>query len=41
MEVMFVGRGGVALVVIDDWCRSVLALPVPGKGRVHAKYLAE
>ena len=34
-------RGGVALVVTDDWCRSVLALPVPGKGRAHAKYLAE
>ena len=32
-------RGGVALVVTDDWCRSVLALP--GKGRAHAKYLAE
>ena len=34
-------RGGVALVVTDEWCRSVLALPVPGKGRAHAKDLAE
>ena len=34
-------RGGVALVVTDDWSRGVLALPVPGKGRQHAKYLAE
>ena len=34
-------RGGVALVVVDDWSRGVLALPVPGKGRTHAKYLAE
>eukprot|EP00435_Cladocopium_sp_Y103_P075649 s444_g61.t1 len=34
-------RGGIALVVTDNWCRSVLALPVPGKGRAHAKYLAE
>ena len=28
-------------MVTDDWCTSVLALPVPGKGRAHAKYLAE
>jgi hypothetical protein len=34
-------RGGVALVVTDDWSRGVLALPVSGKGRQHAKYLAE
>eukprot|EP00435_Cladocopium_sp_Y103_P033498 s351_g8.t1 len=34
-------RGGVALVITDDWVRGVLALPVPGKGRAHAKYLAE
>ena len=34
-------RGGVSLVVTDDWSRGVLALPVPGKGRSHAKYLAE
>ena len=34
-------RGGVALVVVDDWSRGVLALPAPGKGRTHAKYLAE
>ena len=34
-------RGGVALVLTDDWSRGVLALPVPGKGRHHAKYLAE
>ena len=34
-------RGGVALVVTGDWTRGVLALPTPGKGRAHAKYLAE
>ena len=34
-------RGGVALVVTDDWTRGVLALPTPGKGRSQAKYLAE
>ena len=34
-------RGGVALIVTDDWTRGVLALPTPGKGRAHAKYLAE
>ena len=34
-------RMGVSLVVTDDWIRGVLVLPVPGKGRMHAKYLAE
>ena len=34
-------RMGVSLVVTDDWTRGVLVLPVPGKGRMHAKYLAE
>ena len=30
-----------ALVVTDDWTRGVVALPTPGKGRRHAKFLAE
>ena len=34
-------RAGVALVVTDDWTRSVMVLPTPGKGRAHVKYLAE
>ena len=34
-------KGGLALVVTDDWTRGVMALPTPGKGRRHAKFLAE
>lgn len=34
-------RGGLALVVTDDWTHGVLALPVPAKGRAHIKYIAE
>ena len=33
-------RGGVCLLVTDDWTKGVLALPIPGKGRAHLKYLA-
>eukprot|EP00435_Cladocopium_sp_Y103_P050701 s939_g15.t1 len=34
-------KGGMALIVTDDWTRSVMALPTPGKSRRHAKFLAE
>ena len=34
-------KGGLALVVTDNWARGVMALPTPGKGRRHAKFLAE
>jgi len=34
-------RGGVCLVITDDWTHGVLAVPTPGKGRSHVKYLAE
>ena len=34
-------KGGLALVVTDHWTRGVMALPTPGKGRRHAKFLAE
>ena len=34
-------RGGIALVVTKNSCRSILALPVLGKGRAQAKYLVE
>ena len=30
-------RAGVALVVTDNWTRSVMVLPTPGKGRAHVK----
>ena len=31
---------GVCLLVTDDRTRGTLALPVPGKGRAHLKFLA-
>ena len=34
-------RGGVCLVITDDWTHGVLAVPTPGKGRSHVKYLDE
>ena len=34
-------RGGVSLVVTDDFTHGVMVVPVPGKGRAHVKYLAE
>jgi hypothetical protein len=34
-------RAGVALVVTDNWTRSVTVPPTPGKGRPHVKFLAE
>eukprot|EP00435_Cladocopium_sp_Y103_P012246 s3110_g3.t1 len=34
-------RAGAALVVTDNWTRSVMVLPTPGKGRAHVKFLAE
>eukprot|EP00435_Cladocopium_sp_Y103_P053258 s2101_g17.t1 len=34
-------RGGVSLVVTDDFTHGVMVVPVPGKGKAHLKYLAE
>ena len=34
-------RGGVSLVITDDWTRGILVVPTPGKGRPHVKFLAE
>ena len=34
-------RGGISLLVTEDWMRSVMVLPVPAKGRAHVKYMAE
>ena len=34
-------RGGVSLVITDDWTRGILVVPTPGKGRAHIKFLAE